>query len=76
MSKWFAANKVDLNLDKTNITKFIATNSPQFQLDIGYNDKYSAVLTFVYQIMALCFMVISVPPAVRQIRILLLKQHV
>jgi hypothetical protein len=39
MSKWFAANKLALNLDKTNIVKFITKNSPQYPLGIGYNDK-------------------------------------
>jgi hypothetical protein len=29
MSKWFTANKLALNLDKTNIIKFITNNSPQ-----------------------------------------------
>jgi hypothetical protein len=37
MSKWSAANKLALNLDKT---KFITNNSPQCPLSIGYNDKY------------------------------------
>jgi hypothetical protein len=39
MSKWFAANKLALNLDKTNI-KFITNNTPQYPLSNGYNDKY------------------------------------
>jgi hypothetical protein len=39
MSKWFAANKLALNLDKTNIIKFITVNLPQCPLSIGYNDK-------------------------------------
>jgi hypothetical protein len=39
MSKWFTANKLVLNLDKTNIIKFITNKSPQYQLSIGYNDK-------------------------------------
>jgi hypothetical protein len=39
MSKWFSANKLSLNLDKTNIIKFITKNSPQYPLNIGY-DKY------------------------------------
>jgi hypothetical protein len=38
MSKWFTANKLALNLDKTNIIKFITNNSPQYPLSIGYND--------------------------------------
>jgi hypothetical protein len=40
MSKWFAANKLTLNLDKTNILKFTTINLPQYPLSIGYNDKY------------------------------------
>jgi hypothetical protein len=40
MSKWFSANKLSLNLDKTNVIKFITKNSPQYLLNIGYNDKY------------------------------------
>jgi hypothetical protein len=30
-----------LNLDKTNVTKFIIKISPQYPLNIGYNDKYT-----------------------------------
>jgi hypothetical protein len=40
MSKWFDANKLTVNLDKTNIIKFITKNSPQFSISIGYNDKH------------------------------------
>jgi hypothetical protein len=40
MNKWFAAKKLALNLDKTNIIKFITSNSPQYPLNIGFNDKY------------------------------------
>jgi hypothetical protein len=40
MSKWFAANKLSLNLDKTNVIKFITKNSPQYQLNIGCNDEH------------------------------------
>jgi hypothetical protein len=40
MSKWFSADKLSLNLDKTNATEFITKNSPQYPLNIGYNDKY------------------------------------
>jgi hypothetical protein len=29
-----------LNLDKTNIIKFIPNNSPHFTLSIGYKEKY------------------------------------
>jgi hypothetical protein len=34
MSKWFAANKLALNLDKTNIIKFITINVPQCPVSI------------------------------------------
>jgi hypothetical protein len=40
MSKWFVANKLALNLDKTNIIKFTTINLPHCPLSIGYNDKY------------------------------------
>jgi len=33
---WFAANKLVLNLNKTNIMKFITTNSPNSALCISY----------------------------------------
>jgi hypothetical protein len=39
MSKWFAANRLALNIDETNIIKFVANNSPQLALNIGYNGK-------------------------------------
>jgi hypothetical protein len=45
MSKWFAANKLALNLDKTNIITFITNNTPQYPLSIRYNDKYIEVST-------------------------------
>jgi hypothetical protein len=41
MSKWFAANKLTLNLNKTNIIKFTTINLPWCPLSIGYNDKYT-----------------------------------
>jgi hypothetical protein len=40
MSKWFTSDKVVLNLDKTNIIKFITNKSPQYDLKIGYDGKY------------------------------------
>jgi hypothetical protein len=40
MGKWFAVNKLTLNIDKTNIIKFITYNSPQLPISIGYEDKY------------------------------------
>jgi hypothetical protein len=38
--EWFTANKLVLNLDKTNIMKFIMNNSPHCALHIGYKEKY------------------------------------
>jgi hypothetical protein len=35
-----SANRLSLNLDKTNVIKCITKNSPQYPLNIGYNDKY------------------------------------
>jgi hypothetical protein len=40
MSKWFTSNKLVLKLDKTNIMKFITNKSPQYDLNIGYDEKY------------------------------------
>jgi acetyl-CoA carboxylase beta subunit len=39
MSKYFSANKLSLNLDKTNVIKFITKSSPQYPLNIRYNNK-------------------------------------
>jgi len=39
MIKWFAANNLVLNLDKTNIMKFITRNSAHSTLHIGYKEK-------------------------------------
>jgi hypothetical protein len=36
VSKWFTANKLAQNLDKTNIIKFIKDNTPQYALSIGF----------------------------------------
>jgi hypothetical protein len=40
MCKWFAMNKLTLNLDKNNIITFITYTSPQFPISIGCEDKY------------------------------------
>jgi hypothetical protein len=37
--KWFAANNKVLNLDKTNIMKFIIKNSSHSTFHIGYKEK-------------------------------------
>ena len=39
MIKWFAANNLVLNLDKTNIIRFITRNSSHSTLHIGYKEK-------------------------------------
>jgi hypothetical protein len=40
MNKWFAANKLALNLDKTDIIKFTTINVPQRPLSIGYKSQH------------------------------------
>jgi hypothetical protein len=40
MIEWFLANKLVLNLEKTNIMKFGMNNSSHCALNIGYKDKY------------------------------------
>jgi hypothetical protein len=40
MNKWFNANRLALNIDKTNIMKFATNNSPQYVLNIEYSGKY------------------------------------
>jgi hypothetical protein len=40
MSEWFTANKMALNLDKTNLIQLKINNTPQYDLCIGYNEKY------------------------------------
>jgi len=39
MVKWFAVNKLVLNLDKTNTVKFITKNSAYSTLHIGYEES-------------------------------------
>jgi hypothetical protein len=39
MNKWFTANKLALNLDKTSIIEFIINDSPEYALSIGYSGK-------------------------------------
>jgi len=38
--KWFATKKLDLNMDKRNVIKFIGNNLPLDALSIGYEEKY------------------------------------
>jgi len=40
MIKLFTANKLVLNMDKKNITKFIIKNLSHSALHIGYIEKY------------------------------------
>jgi len=39
MIKWFADNNLVLNLDKTNIMKFIRNNSSHSTLHVRYKEK-------------------------------------
>jgi hypothetical protein len=39
MIAWFSANKLVLNLDKTNVMKFVTINPPYCALTITYKDK-------------------------------------
>jgi hypothetical protein len=39
MINWFAANKLFLNLNETNVIKFITNNSPHSALCIGHEGK-------------------------------------
>jgi hypothetical protein len=41
MSKWFTYNKLVINLDKTNVIKFVTNESPQCDFNIGYDETYS-----------------------------------
>ena len=41
MIEWFSANKLILNLEKTNIMKFVTNNLPCCALAIGHKDKYT-----------------------------------
>ena len=40
MIEWFSANMLVLNLEKTNIMKFLTINLPYCALTIGHKDKY------------------------------------
>ena len=39
MIEWFSANMLVLNLEKTNIMKFVTINQPYCALTISYKDK-------------------------------------
>jgi hypothetical protein len=41
INKLFTANKMTLNLHKTNVTKFIINNSQQYTLNICYDEKHT-----------------------------------
>jgi len=38
MVEWFSANKLVLNLEKTNIMKFVSINQPYCALTVSYKD--------------------------------------
>jgi hypothetical protein len=40
MSKWYSENKLSVNLDKTNIVKFVKKTSTRYPLNPGHNDNY------------------------------------
>jgi len=40
MTEWFSANKLVLNLEKTNIMKFVTNNLPYYALTIDHKDRY------------------------------------
>jgi hypothetical protein len=40
MSKWFVANKLVINPDKTNTVTYITNSSPQHSSNTGYSEKY------------------------------------
>jgi hypothetical protein len=40
MCKWFQANQLTLNIDKTNFVKFTSTNRTHYPLTIDYTSKY------------------------------------
>ena len=40
MFQWFSANRFILNLEKTNILKFVTNNPPYCALTIGHKEKY------------------------------------
>jgi hypothetical protein len=44
MIEWFAANKLVLNLKKTNVMKSVTKNLPYCALTIGYKGKYIEVI--------------------------------
>jgi hypothetical protein len=44
--KWFAANNLGLNVDKTNILKFLTKSSSHSTLHIGYKENYIEETTY------------------------------
>jgi hypothetical protein len=49
MIKWFAANNLVLNSDKTNIIKFIKKNASHSTLHIGYKEETMSITFLVLQ---------------------------
>jgi hypothetical protein len=41
MIKWFAVNKLVLNLDKMNVMKYIRKISSHCRVNVGYKEKYT-----------------------------------
>jgi hypothetical protein len=39
ISKWFTSNRLVLNLDKSNVIKFVTNKSSQCDFNIGYDEK-------------------------------------
>jgi hypothetical protein len=40
VSTWFASNRHSLDLNKTNVMKYVINNSPHYTSNIGNNEKY------------------------------------
>jgi hypothetical protein len=39
LNKWFRANSLSLNFDKTHFMQFTTKNGPQINLDVNYTNK-------------------------------------
>jgi hypothetical protein len=52
MSKWFSANKLSLNLEETNVIKFITKNSPQYPLNIQKRKRIQNFLAYTLMIIS------------------------
>jgi hypothetical protein len=45
LNRWFKANELTLNFDKTNFIKFATNNKTCISLNIGYDNKTIEILT-------------------------------